>query len=672
MRNINVRKLTVLFILAAAVYALAARLLRQAPNIVIDESLYTNLARSILYEGRAAYRAQPVEYPYLLYPLLLVPVYFLQSLLGGDVYRWVQVFNALLITSSVFPVWLLAKDCARDEKKALTAAVFTVLMPDMLMCAYEMTEALVWPLSLWTVWFGWKLVSGKNGKYGLLTGLFAGLLYATKPGAIAMGAGILLTLLFLRLKKKEPVADLLAGIGAALFVIVFVHAAYRFLFGYAFSPLGLYTKQTSDWQPSHILAVLLGFPALILGFACIGGGVFVLSPYLMRDRLGEERRRFLLAVTVGLLAAMLGTAIMVIPYGWSGKLVDIGLQMRYLAMYLPVFIVLSLSPEEKKGPFAPPYKKVLLIYAALALALGFKRALYPADGSTVDSLSLGAFIHNSQYDGTGSGIICALLLAATGVCAAFAIDPRFPRKGKKLTLALFASLLLLNTLCTAAAVRLPLPKEVAADAAQMNEWLTETDDTPLGVMQARYSDVLTYRLESRLSRPMQQVTSEQMVSSMLSTSGVYAPFVPLNQSPNTNDGLTPETHTLVLGETILRSLEPSPETNVRVTDNGLYALLTIPEGKRWADSMLYGLDDGILTANREGSLFIWATRPEGSVLRLRLNAVNEGTHVKVAAGGEAVNFTVSGTETVEVPLQSSMVTIVSDMDITVLGYSTVS
>ena len=92
------------YLAISAVYILLAFLLRRAPIVIIDEGLYTNIARSLAWEGKIAFRGQPVPYPYILYPLLLVPVYRLQALLGGDLYRWVQVFNVLVICTSVFPV----------------------------------------------------------------------------------------------------------------------------------------------------------------------------------------------------------------------------------------------------------------------------------------------------------------------------------------------------------------------------------------------------------------------------------------------------------------------------------------------------------------------------------------------------------------------------------------
>ena len=64
-----------LFCVSFALHALLNVLLKKAPNYFIDEILYTNIARSLAWEGKLAYRSQPVNYPYLLYPMALVPVY---------------------------------------------------------------------------------------------------------------------------------------------------------------------------------------------------------------------------------------------------------------------------------------------------------------------------------------------------------------------------------------------------------------------------------------------------------------------------------------------------------------------------------------------------------------------------------------------------------------------
>ena len=180
----------VLFAASFILHTVLNILVKENVIVTIDEALYTNIARSLAWEGKVAFRGQPVSYPYLLYPLLLVPVYRLNALLGGDIYRVIQVLNTLLITSSVFPVFCFARDFSKNDRKALLAALVVSLMPDMVMGGYEMTECLIWPLSLWMVFFCYRFYCSGRLTYGLWTAVFTGLLFATKPGAVAAGAAV--------------------------------------------------------------------------------------------------------------------------------------------------------------------------------------------------------------------------------------------------------------------------------------------------------------------------------------------------------------------------------------------------------------------------------------------------------------------------------------------------
>ena len=116
-----------IFLWAASVLIrfLLAFIYRQGPTIIIDESLYTNIARSLAAGEGIAYRSQPIPYLYIFYPLLLTPIYMLP--IDMDIYRVIQLWNAILMSTSVFPVYLLAKDLTRDEKKALICGAGTLL-----------------------------------------------------------------------------------------------------------------------------------------------------------------------------------------------------------------------------------------------------------------------------------------------------------------------------------------------------------------------------------------------------------------------------------------------------------------------------------------------------------------------------------------------------------------
>lgn len=663
-------KLILLYLASAALFSVLAILLRDTPNIVIDESLYTNIARGLAGNGSLTYRGQPVNYPYLLYPMFLVPVYWLQSLLGGDIYIWIKVFNALLITSSVFPVYLLAADITGDEKKAFSASVLTALIPDMLSCGLTMAESLIWPLALWMMFFAWRLISDGRVRWGLLTGLFAGLLYAAKPGAVAMGAGMLLLLLIPGIRKNTNLRAILAGLGALVGVILLVHTIYMLVFGYSFSLTGLYAKQTSDWDASHLLPVLLGIIGLPLVFVMSGAGIFVLLPYLARRQLEENKSIFLSCATAGLITAMLGTAVFVIPYQWNGTVMDISLHTRYLSMYLPVWIILTLDLFTRKNLPRQTVRRTMLIASVLLLALGLKLALAPAQGSTADAVTLGSFIHNSSFNGTVPGLLWVAALFGFTLYLGFRAEPGPKSSTGRICVIALAALLLFNGVCAACGLSVHISDGITADARQLNGWLQELQEEPLGIMQRHYADVLTFYQESRLTRPMQQITMDQAVSAMNDTDGVYSPFVPLDQAPNSGNGLTPDTSFLVLGQTVYSQLELSDQSSVRLTDNGTYALVTIPDGTRWVDSMLYGIDESVLFADTDAILLLFDSPRDGATLRLDVSSPTGEASLTFTQGNRADTAKISGAGTVEIPLTAMTVYIRTDRDIQIDGYST--
>ncbi|MBX5474689.1 MAG: glycosyltransferase family 39 protein [Thermoleophilia bacterium] len=132
---------------AVAVAVLLALGLRvSAPWIMVDELVYSDMARSFAATGHFLIRGAHAGYGPL-YPLLLSPVY---AAIGPvvDVYGWLRVVNALLAASAVFPAYLLARRVVK-QPAALGAAVLTVAVPSLAYVGTVMTENLFYPLFLW-------------------------------------------------------------------------------------------------------------------------------------------------------------------------------------------------------------------------------------------------------------------------------------------------------------------------------------------------------------------------------------------------------------------------------------------------------------------------------------------------------------------------------------------
>ena len=141
--------LLAMFAISVAVrYGLSCAL-SAGPTVYIDEGLYINIARSLASEGRVLYRAQPISYLYLLYPFTLLPVFWLPA--SVNIYRAIQLWNAILMSSSVFPAYLIGKKLRLSKPQAYAVSAITLLMPEMCLSTQLIAESLIYPMMLWLV-----------------------------------------------------------------------------------------------------------------------------------------------------------------------------------------------------------------------------------------------------------------------------------------------------------------------------------------------------------------------------------------------------------------------------------------------------------------------------------------------------------------------------------------
>ncbi len=621
-----IRWVPLLAVASFVVHVVLNVLLISNPTVVIDEGLYTNIARSLAWEGELAFRAQPINYPFLLYPLLLVPVYWLNFWLGGDIYRYVQVFSTLLVTSSVIPAFLFARDFSKDEKKAFLAAALVALMPDMVMGGYEMTECVLWPLALWLLFFGYRFFVGNRYTDGLMTALMAALMFFAKPGAIVMGAVLLLGCLLLSIRNRErSIKPVLASLLVLLALIGAIYGLYLALLHQPSSLIGLYAKQTSEWQPRDILVAMEAtlLLAFLFVFAC--GGVFGILPLAFLKHYSGEQRSFIKAAAAGVVAVIIGVAVFVVPYKWDGSLGKLPLHMRYCSMFIPAFYVFSMAIDVPySGMDRGRLKGAMIGFVALSLFPGVRTGFVYGKSGSVDSFALSAFTTTRRLNGAVMGWLVTIALIIFVLYVLLNLRVGWSAKMQRRSTVCFALFLLLNAVCAQINANVYIDPTISIDAQEVNERIGHQES--LGVTQRYYDDIYSYWLDGHLNGPMQQVTIDQMFIEMEATNGVYAPFVPVEQAPNVNNHATPDTNLLVLGMTIAEHLELSDAVQSTKTSNGHFTVVELSTGDRWVDSMLYGLDDNTLYAEKEGYLHIFDTnRNQNGTLFLQITAYGAGT-----------------------------------------------
>ncbi|HEY6113195.1 MAG TPA: glycosyltransferase family 39 protein, partial [Gaiellaceae bacterium] len=120
-----------------------------APFIMVDEIIWSEVARGIADAGEPLLRDQPDPGYSLVYPLLISPAYALFESLP-EAYAGVKTVNALLMSLAAVPAFFLARRVVRDGL-ALLAALMSVAIPSMAYTGTVMTENAFYPLFLLAV-----------------------------------------------------------------------------------------------------------------------------------------------------------------------------------------------------------------------------------------------------------------------------------------------------------------------------------------------------------------------------------------------------------------------------------------------------------------------------------------------------------------------------------------
>jgi hypothetical protein len=233
--------LTAIVVVSTLFRALLARDM-VAPFILVDEIIWSEIARGIADAGEPLLRDEPDPGYSIVYPLLISPVYALNENLV-DAYAGVKTLNSFLMSLAAVPAFVLARRVVRDGY-ALLAALLTVAVPSLAYTGTVMTENPFYPLFLVVALV--LVASLERPTLLLVVTLYAavGLAFATRVQAVALVPAILLAPLVLAIFERRGIGATISrfrwlyGIaaGGALAVLVVQLAAGNLLGAY--SPVG--------------------------------------------------------------------------------------------------------------------------------------------------------------------------------------------------------------------------------------------------------------------------------------------------------------------------------------------------------------------------------------------------------------------------------------------------
>ena len=161
-----------------------------APFIIVDEILWSEVARGLADAGEPLVRDTPDPGLGIVYPLVIAPAYLAFDGLV-DAYAAVKLVNSAVMSLAAIPAYFLARRVV-DQWLGLLAAVLAVAVPSLAYTGTVMTENVFYPLFLVVALVLVLVLERPTGlRVALLVGLVA-VAFATRVQAAAFVPAILL------------------------------------------------------------------------------------------------------------------------------------------------------------------------------------------------------------------------------------------------------------------------------------------------------------------------------------------------------------------------------------------------------------------------------------------------------------------------------------------------
>ena len=389
-----------------------------APFIMVDELIWSELARGIADDGEATIRGEPNPDYSIVYSLLLSPAYALFDGLPGS-YAAVKTVNAFVMSLAAVPAYFLARRLV-TQWLALLGALLAVAIPSLAYTGTVMTENLFYPLFLTFTLVLVLVLERPTVLRVVLLLVLLGLAFATRVQAAALAPAIVLAPVVLALFEGRGVRStasryralygIVLGAGVALLVVQLAAGrSLQDLLG-AYSPVGDAGYELGDtlrylwWHVAefslYVLVIPLAATIVLVGLA----------------RSLDARLQAFLAATVAL-------AICVVPVvaAFASVFSD-RIQERNMFYLAPLFCIALLAWIERGAP----RPRALVVGAAAASALLVAAIPYDrfiTTSALTDTLMLLPLW--SVQDRIGSDWIrLAAFALAVGLAAAYVLVPR--------------------------------------------------------------------------------------------------------------------------------------------------------------------------------------------------------------------------------------------------------
>ena len=349
-----------------------------------DELYYPGIAKDLWNNGTISVYRVPVDFSKILYSIVLAPFFSINNgPLRISIISW---FNSVLVSSSIFPAWLIGKKVIKDNRKLLFSVILFLSGADMCFSVTFMAENLFLPMGLWAVLFVMDDIL--RNKVSVVKSFFLGaylyFVYLCKEagGAIAIASLVMHTYVASRRTSKErnnsfiSIAFIVLG-----FITLYVIGKITLFRDISYSYSGQVSiNSISDSQ--HLVFFLF---ALLYNsiFVLIQWGLFpVLLPAIRVNKMDTNLRLLFLFTVLCVLFTVIGVSYGVtLPENMGNYRLRI--HGRYfIPFYFPVLICFVANTKEE---LSKTEKRKLIIGVAVALIVTALIVYPPQFGSPVDA-----------------------------------------------------------------------------------------------------------------------------------------------------------------------------------------------------------------------------------------------------------------------------------------------
>lgn len=629
--------LPTLYIASSAIRMLLSLHFSYNPTIMPDEALYTNLARSLHVYGTLTMRSQPIAYESLLYPLLLSPLYSLPA--SVNLHRAIQLLNALLINTSVFPSHALALRITGSRRAALSIASMTALLPGLALSQIIMAESIVYPLLMTTVFYMHKALTDERERSAICCAICGYLLYIAKPGMVAVPLAFCISLLFcyLRHGNKRALLQLLS----ALIMLALLHIGYRALLVHVFSLdtrlATLYETQTPIFSISQLLTSANGLLLYAFFFPLSCCILPLCIPIAHVKHLPNADRMLLFSLLLSIACITAGICYVVYPSEYAGTPFSARIHLRYLEGFVPALLALFLSPSLQKRRLNTSLFGMMCYFIA-ACTVFTPYAMLGGKSHPVDALSLAVMVLDTPVTEPKT-LVSLLLLVGIPLCMALLFRHGFSQRMRRCILCLLALCMVGNNAAGYAMMQHNMEPLWANDAMQVHA--LAKGSPVLAVHEdggTFYNPAMALDMHART--PMMSVDLHDLMQHT-ATGGAYSAFLPRTYWAERAAQRTPETGFLVLDAKLLNQIRLVDGIMPLYTNAQCYALIPISEGMQWVHSALSGLQNGWVQQGSQLAVFDSEICSQDSVrVWLKARAESSNAILCVAHGTFVEQFTV--------------------------------